>query len=170
MGLLDVLNQYQQPTSRAPREVLEDFDHVARNADPDEIGHGLEEAFNSDSTPPAEKMVGQLYEQSDDHTRAGLLNEILGSLGGGALGGAGGGILGGLLQRFGQGNRVSPEDAHGVSPSEVESATAEAAKQNPNVIQAISRFYAQHPQLVQTLGQAALGILMSGMARRRASN
>ena len=159
MGLLDVLNQYQQPSSRAPREVMDDFDHVARNADPDEIGHGLAEAFNSDSTPPAEKMVGQLYEQSDDQTRAGLLNEILGSLGGGALGG--------LVQRIGHGNRVSPEDARGISPGEVESATAQAARQNPNVIQTISRFYARHPQLVQTLGQAALGVLMSGMARRR---
>lgn len=164
MGLLDVLNQYQQPEhqqpmTRDPREILQDFDHVARNADPDEIGHGLEEAFNSDSTPPAEQMVGRLYEQSDDHTRAGLLNEILGSLGGGALGG--------LLQRIGQGNRVSPEDARGVSPGDVEAATAQAARQNPNVIQAISRFYARHPQLVQTLGQAALGVLMSGMARRR---
>lgn len=137
MGPLDHLSQYQ----------------------PEEIGHGLEEAFNSDSTPPAEQMVGQLYEQSDDHTRAGLLNEILGSLGGGGLGG--------LLQRFGQGSRVSPEDAREISPKDVESATAEAARQNPNVIQAISRFYARHPQLVQTLGQAALGVLMSGMARRR---
>ncbi len=168
MGLLDVLNQYQEPPYRPPPEIFEDFGQVAREADVDDIGHGLEEAFNSDVTPPAEQMIGQLYERSDDNTRAGLLNEILGSLGGGALAGAaGGGAHGGLLRRMGQGRQVSPQDAREIGPRDIELATAQAAQQNPNIIQTVSRFYARHPQLVQTLGQAALGILMSGMARRR---
>ena len=168
MGLLDVLNQYQEQPNRPPPQIFEDFDQVAREADPDDLGYGLEEAFNSDITPPAEQMIGQLYERSDDDQRAGLLNEILGSLGGGATGGAAGGILGGLLQRMAQGNRrFSPQEARDFAPRDIEMAAAQAAQQNPNVIQKISRFYARHPQLVQTLGQAALGILMSGMARRR---
>lgn len=169
MGLLDVLNQYRQQPNQPPPQIFEDFDQVAREADPDDLGYGLEEAFNSDITPPAEQMIGQLYERSDDDTRAGLLNEILGSLGGGALAGtAGGGALGGLLQRLGQGNRrISAQETRDFAPRDIEVAAAQAAQQNPNVIQKISRFYARHPQLVQTLGQAALGILMSGMARRR---
>ena len=168
MGLLDVLNQYQQPPYRPPPEIFDDFDQVAREADPDDIGYGLEEAFNSDETPPAEEMIGQLYDRSDDDTRAGLLNEILGSLGGGALGAAGGGALGGLLRRMGTDNRrISPQEARDIAPRDIELAAAQAAKQNPNLLQKVSRFYARHPQLVQTLGQAALGVLMSGMARRR---
>ncbi len=169
MGLLDVLNQYQEQPNRPPPQIFEDFDQVAREADPDDLGYGLEEAFNSDITPPAEQMIGQLYERSNDDQRAGLLNEILGSLGGGALAGAaGGGVLGGLLRRLGQGNgRFSPQQAREIAPRDIESAAAQAAQQNPNMIQTISRFYARHPQLVQTLGQAALGILMAGMARRR---
>ncbi|MDQ3026843.1 MAG: hypothetical protein M3R58_10130 [Pseudomonadota bacterium] len=168
MGLLDVLNQYQQQPNRPPPQIFEDFDQVAREADPDDLGFGLEEAFNSDITPPAEQMIGQLYERSDDDQRAGLLNEILGSLGGGATGGAAGGMLGGLLQRMAQGNRkFSPQEVRDFAPRDIEMAAAQAAQQDPNVIQKISRFYARHPQLVQTLGQAALGILMSGMARRR---
>ncbi len=167
MGLLDVLSQYRQQPNRPPPHVLDDFDQVAREAEPADLEYGLEEAFNSDDTPPAEEMIGQLYERSDDDTRAGLLNEILGSLGGGAAAGAlGGGLLGGLLR--GQGNhRISPQEAHQISPREVQAAAGQAAQKSPSVIQAASRFYARHPRLVQTLGQAALAILMRGMARRR---
>ena len=42
-----------------------------------------------------------------------------------------------------------------------------SARQNPGIVQAISRFYAQHPQLVRNLGSAALSIAMGRMARRR---
>jgi len=174
MGLLDVLNQYAQPPDRPPPHVFEDFDRVAREVDPDDLSHGLEDAFQSDATPPFEQMVGQLYEQSDDDTRAGLLNEILGSLGGGqqrggGLGGAlAGGVLGSILARMGQGNpRISPREAHEVPAREIEFAAREAAQRNPGVVQRVSRFYARNPQLVRVLGQAALGILMSGLARRR---
>jgi len=160
MGLLDVLSQYQQQPNRPPPQVFEDFDQVAREAKPEDLEYGLEEAFNDDETPPAEEMIGQLYERSDDDTRAGLLNEILGSLGGAAA-------AGGLLRHMRQGNRFSPQEARQISPREVQAAAAQARQQNPNIIQAASRFYARHPQLVQTLGQAALAILMRGMARRR---
>ena len=174
MGLLDVLNQYAQQQDRPPPEVFEDFDRVSSEASADDISFGLEDAFQSDATPPFEQMVGQLYEQSDEDTRAGLLNEILGSLGGGNTvasglgGGLAGGVLGGILRKIGQRDaRVSPRDVRDIPARDIEVAAAEAARQNPGVVQTISRFYARHPQLVQTLGQAALGILMSGMARRR---
>jgi hypothetical protein len=146
MGLLDNLTQLNE-------------------ASHEDLSAGLEHAFKSDATPPFEQMVGHLYENSDENTRAGLLKEILGSLGGGGLAG---GVLGGILRRFG--NRpqdVSPEDVRQVPTQDVEAAAAEAARQNPGIVQTISRFYAHHPQLVQTLGQAALGVLMAGMARRR---
>jgi hypothetical protein len=174
MGLLDFLNRYDPHQDVPPPQVLEDFDRVANEASAEDIEVGLEDAFNSDVTPPFEQMVGQLYEKSDDDQRADVLNEILASLGGsspaaGAIGGGVlGGALGGLLRRAGQGNpRVSPADAHTIPARDIEIAAAEARRQNPGVVQQISRFYARHPQLVQVLGQAALSILMSGVARRR---
>ena len=164
MSLMDVLGRYAQQSHQPPPDVMDDFDRVAREAEPEAVGEGLEDAFNAETTPPFEQMVGQLYGQSDPHQRAGLLNEILGSLGGAAGGGLAGGVLGDLLRGR---NRVSPEEANNIPVSDVEAATADAARQNPSIIQRVSRFYAAHPQLVQTLGQAAIGIAMSGMARRR---
>jgi hypothetical protein len=164
MGLHDLLGNYRQLQDRPAPLVFEDFDRVSREADADEIGGGLADALNSEATPPAEQMVGHLYERSDPATRAGLLNEILGSIGSGTLAG---GALGGLLRRLGQGTTISPQDARDIPVQDVEAATAEAARRNPGVIESIGRYYARHPQLVQTLGQAALSILMAGMARRR---
>jgi hypothetical protein len=175
MGLLDFLNRYDSRQDVPPPQVLQDFDRVAHEASAEDIEVGLEDAFNSDVTPPFEQMVGQLYDKSDDDTRAEVLNEILGSLGGGqnaAMGAVGGGVLGGalggLLRRAGQGRpRISPADARTIPARDIEIAAAEARRQNPGIVQSVSRFYARHPQLVQVLGQAALSILMSGMARRR---
>jgi hypothetical protein len=174
MGLLDFLGRYDQRADVPPPQVLEDFDRVSHEASPEDIEVGLEDAFNSDVTPPFEQMVGQLYDRSDDDTRAGLLNEILGSIGGSGAaasalgGGVAGGALGELLRRSGRGDpRVSPADAHRIPARDIEMAAAEAKRRNPGIVQRISRFYARHPQMVQVLGQAALSILMSGMARRR---
>ena len=166
MGLMDVLSQYAQQPNHPPPHVLQDFDRVTQEASPDDVSDGIAEAFRSDSTPPFEQMVGQLYDRSDPHQRAGLLNEILGSFGG-MSGGLAGGILGGALRKAVRGDRVAPEDARDVPVSDVEAAAAEAARRNPGIIERVSRFYAEHPRLVQTLGNAALSIAMSQMARRR---
>jgi hypothetical protein len=157
MGLMDVLDQYARHDGAAPAQATEDFGQVAQQASPEALSGGIEQAFRSDATPPFEQMVGHLFQRSDGTQRAGLLNEILGSLGAG-------GILGGLLR---QGSTVSPEQASDVAVSDVEKAAAEAAQKNPSIIERVSRFYAQHPQLVQTLGNAALTIAMTQMARRR---
>ena len=142
MGLMDVLGRYAQQSHQPPPDVHGDFDRVAQEAPPEAIGQGLEDAFRSETTPPFEQMVGQLFGRSDPQQRAGLLKEILGS-------------------------RFSPEQVNNMPVSDVEAAAADAARQNPGIIQRVSRFYAEHPQLVQTLGQVALSVVMSGMARRR---
>ena len=111
-------------------------------------------------------MVGQLLEKSDPQQRAGVLNEILGAFGG-MGGGLAGGVLGGALQHAVRNDHVTPDDAWQVPASDVEAAAAEAARRDPSIIERVSRFYAQHPQLVQTLGTAALSIAMSRMAQRR---
>lgn len=171
MGLMDVLGRYAQSQQGVPPQAHADFEQVAQQAPRDMVSSGLADAFRSEATPPFEQMVGQLFGNSDPHQRAGLLNEILGSVahgGGGGLGGAlSGGVLGGLLRHAAAGRPVSPEDAQQVPPSEVEAAAREAARANPSIIDRVSQFYAQHPQLVQGLGQAALAVAMSSMARRR---
>jgi hypothetical protein len=167
MDLMDLLGHYARHPNQPPPHVFDDFDRVAQEAPPEEISHGLEEAFRSDATPPFEQMVGQLYERSDPQQRAGLLQEILASLGGGMAGGAAGGALGDILRNVVRGNRVSPEEARQIPAEKVEAATREAADRNPSLIERVSRFYAQPPQLVHTLWQAALGIALTQMARRR---
>ncbi|MGE5098053.1 MAG: hypothetical protein ACM3SO_23155 [Betaproteobacteria bacterium] len=162
MGIMDILGRYGGEQNHPPPQVTDDFEQVAQQVPPDSLSTGLEHAFRSDATPPFEQMVRHLFERSDGAQRAGLLNEILGSLPQGAAGG----ILGNILSR---GRTVTPEQARDVSPSEVESAATQAAQHNPDIISAVSRFYAQHPQLVQTLGTAALSVAMSAMARRRGS-
>jgi hypothetical protein len=127
MGILDLVNQ---------------FENVARNAPPEDVSHGLHEAFRSEETPPFEQMVGQLFGRSDPNQRAGFLNQILG-------------------------RRVSPQEASQVPVQEVENATAQAAAANPSIMERVSRFYADHPQLVQTLGQVALSVATSAMMNRR---
>ncbi len=127
MGFMDLVNQ---------------FENAARQAPAEDVSHGLHEAFRSDSTPPFEKMVAQLFGRSDPSQRAGFLNQILG-------------------------RNVTPQEAANVPAQEVESATAQAAAANPTIMERASRFYAEHPQLVQTLGQVALTVAMNAMMNRR---
>lgn len=134
----------------------------------EDVAHGLAAAFRADETPPFEQMVGQLFGRSDPQQRAGLLNELLRSIGPAAASGAlGSGILSGILRR--PSPQVSPQEAAQVNSAEVQDLARHAATQNPSIIDRISQFYAQHPTLVQTLGNAALSIALSRMAQRRAA-
>jgi hypothetical protein len=89
MGLMDVLGRdAQQQADVPPPQVTQDFERVAQEAPADTLSAGLAHAFRSDATPPFEQMVRKLFEHSNDQQRAGLLNEILGSLPGMAAAGA----------------------------------------------------------------------------------
>lgn len=168
MGLMDVLSHYAGHPNRPPPEVFSDFDLVAQEADEDDLEYGIEEAFRSDETPPFEQMLGQLFEYSDDDQRAELVNQLQDSIPPAALGGLAGGPLIDLIRRSAQNRRtVGPREVRNIPPTEIETVAAEAARQNPSIIQRMSRFAARNPQLVARLGQAALTIAMSTMARRR---
>ena len=79
------------------------FDEVARHASPDELGAGVAQALRSDQTPPFPQMAAQLFGQSNPQQRAGLLGELLRSVGPQVLSSVAGGSLGGLLGRLGGG-------------------------------------------------------------------
>lgn len=137
------------------------FDQVAGQASPDELGAGVAEALRSDQTPPMAEMVSQLFGRSSSSQQAGLLNQILGSLGPALAGAIGGGALGRIL-RPGQ-SEVTPEQAKQVSPEEVTEIVKQAEKERPEVVDQLGRFYAEHSGLIKTLGSAALLVALSRM-------
>jgi len=141
---------------------LAGFDDAVQKSPPDAVAGGLSEAFRSRDTPPFPEMVANLFGRSDPNQRAGLLNRLLGGLGPGALAGLPG-ALGGLL---GSGE-VRPEQAAQVSPADVQEIAAQAEKQNPSVVDQVSSFYSQHPQVVHALGGLALTIALQHMMKRR---
>jgi hypothetical protein len=103
----------------------------------------------------------------------------LGGLGGGALGGLGG-LLGGLLGGGNTGGnaggnagaqqsvpQLSPQEVERLSPEEVQELATRAEQHNPGIIDQMSRYYAQNPQLFKALGGAALAVALGQIAQRR---
>jgi hypothetical protein len=186
MGLGDdfarILGQYsdpqQQQWQQQPQQVEQDFDQVAQQSDTDTLQHGIDGAFRSDQTPPFGNMLGQMFGQADPNQRAGMLNQLIGAVGpavigsllGGsnAMGGGLGGMLGGLMNRAGGGQmpQISPQEAQQFDPRQVEEIAAHAERENPGVIQQMSRYYAQNPQLFKALGGAALAVALGHIAQR----
>src|SRR5438045_101923 len=132
MNWMDVLSRYRD-TPQPPGTVNDDFDAIAREVPRHDLSEGLEEAFRSEQTPPFEQMVRQMFEHSDAEQRAGALNrfrEVLGRA------------------------PITPDEAREVSPHQAEALAASARAASPNIMQRMAQFYADHPRLVQTLGQA----------------
>lgn len=97
MAIADLLGQLLNAQSMPQREVDDRFDQLAGEAEPDMLGEGVSEAFHSDQTPPFPDMVSQMFGQAEPQQRAGMLNQILASVGPAILAGGAGGILGRVL-------------------------------------------------------------------------
>ena len=165
MGMMDILGRYADTKrSGPPPEIESDFSQIAHQAAPDALQDGIAEAFRSEDTPPFEQMVAQLFEHSEPSVRAGLLDNLLAGLGPTAVGASGG--LADVWRRYAAGARVAPDRAAQVDPLEVQEVARQARRQNPGVLERVSRFYAHHPQLMRRLGSAAMGIALSKIARR----
>ena len=65
--------------------------------------------------------------------------------------------------------QVTPEQASQMSPSAVQDLANHAEKHDASIFDKLGSFYAQHPQLVKTLGSAALTIALAKMADRMRS-
>ncbi len=164
----DILQRYAGAgggAAAAPDDAHQDFRQVAANAPQDAVAGGLVEAMRSDRTPPFPEMASKLFAQSNPQQRAGLLNQLLGSIGPGALSGIGG--LGSLAGLLGGGGQVTPEQANQVQPEQVQQLAAHAEQKNPSVVDGVSKFYSQHPDVVKALGGMALAIAIQHIARRR---
>lgn len=168
MSLMDILQRYHDATAARPPETADaDFDHVSGQAPQEVLGQGLGDAFRSDDTPPFEDMVSRLFGQSNGVQRAGMLNQLLRTLGPAVISAIGSGVL----SRIGRPSpggipQVTPEQASQLSPEDVKEIAAKAREHDPSVLDKVGGYYAQHPQLVKTLGSAALAIAMAGMSNR----
>ena len=168
MGLMDILQQYTNSTAGAnPTVAHEHFDEVSRAAPPEILGQGVADAFRADNTPPFGEMVGQMFGQSNPQQQAGVLNQLLRSIGPGVLSALGGGILGRMsAPSNAEVPQLTPQQASQLTREQVQEIATRAEQHDPGVLDKIGGFYAEHPQLVKTLGSAALAIALAGVANR----
>jgi hypothetical protein len=174
MGLMDILQQYTNATAVPnPDNTREHFDQVSGAAPPEILGQGVGDAFRAESTPPFGEMVGKMFGQSNPQQQAGVLNQLLSSIGPGVLSAFGGGILGRLLAPSngvapptGGLPQLTPQQASQMTPEQVQQIATHAEQHDPSILDTIGGFYAQHPQLVKTLGSAALAITLAGVSSR----
>jgi len=96
--------------------------------------------------------------------RAGMLNQLLATLGPTVLASLGNGGLG---KMFGgrTPTQVTPEQAEQISPDDVDALAEKAEQQNPSIVDRMGDFYADNPTLVKAIGGAALAIALGHMAQ-----
>ena len=173
MSLMDILKSYAD----RPTDTHADFDEVSRQVPADALGGGIADAFRSDKTPDFGNMAASLFGGSDPTQRAGLLGQLIRSVGPAVLSTIAGGGLGKLLQGLGAGAGataggsatpidISPADAAQVTPDQVREIATEAQKKDPGVLDRVGAYYAQHPEVVKVLGGAALAIALGQIASR----
>jgi hypothetical protein len=170
MGLFDsvsdVLKQYSGGGSANTDNAPDHFDKVAQAVPQDAIADGLSAVFRSNQTPAFGNLIGNLFSRSNGDQKAGLLNQLISSVGSGGLTQlAGGGALASMLG--GATKALTPDQAQKVSPETVQQLASHAEKTDPSIVDKASAFYAQHPTLVKTLGGAALSIALAKVAQRQ---
>lgn len=168
MSVMDILESYVG----RPTDTQQDFDEVARQVPTDVLGGGLADAFRSDSTPEFGNMAASLFGGSNPQQRAGMLGQLIRTLGPALLSSVAGGALGRMLQpRPGAAPgaappELSPADAAQISEAQVRDIAAQAQQSDPSVMDRVGAYYAQHPEVVKVLGGAALAIALGQMANR----
>ena len=169
LDLGDLLQKYLNPSNAPSTDASAHFDQVAQHASPDVVSQGIADALRSDETPPLGQMVSDMFSRANPQQQAGMLNQILSSLGPGALSSLGAGALGGLAGALGGGTQITPQQASQLSPQQVQDIANHAEQANPSIFDKLGNFYAQHPQLVKTLGSAAMTLALAKMANRMRS-
>lgn len=167
MDFLDILRQYANPAAVPAAQVNEHFDAVAQQAPQQSMGSAVAAALRSNATPPFAETIGSLFANSNPQQRAGVLNELMQSLGPAALSTVGGGFLGQLLGSNSASGGITAAQSQQVTPQQVTQLAQSAERQDASVIDRLGGFYAQHPTLVKSLGVAALGVLMSHLHQQQ---
>jgi hypothetical protein len=92
------------------------------------------------------------------------LNQLIGAIGPAAPATVPG--LKELAGSSGGGQNVTAQQASQISAKQVQQAAAQAQSSNPSIVDQVSGFYAQHPNVVKALGAAAITIAIQHIARR----
>jgi hypothetical protein len=161
MSLMDILNQALSGNANTVQD--HHLDQIAHHASPDVLGKGLAETFRSDQTPPIGDMVSSLFGKSNGQQQAGMLNQVLATVGPTLAATLAGGLLSKMLQPGT--TQVSPAQASKLSPDQVREVVNAAHQKDPSTADALGSFYAQHSGLIKTMGGAALIVALAKMKK-----
>lgn len=162
MGLLDNLSQILAgAASPDPNHV----DQFSRQAPKDDLGRGVADALRSDQTPSLGETLEKLFAQATPQQRADLINMLTEKFGAGALADVAGGALAGHEGL--DTPMVDATKASQISPTQVRDVTNAAEQAEPGLMDRIGSFYAEHPELVKTLGAGALMIALARFKNSR---
>lgn len=133
------------------QETHAQYDQVANTVPRDQLGRSIGTALSQLGTQDVQQQVTNSVGQMTPEQKGGIVQQLLGALGGGA--GVGG--LGAMLGQLGinQGVANNPQSA---SPDEVGKLAAHAKENNPSIFQEAMSIYAAHPTLVKALGTLAI--------------
>jgi hypothetical protein len=149
MGLLDqlsgILQQYGNSGGTLPGSVTTHFDQVAGTVPTNMLADGLAHAMRSNQTPDFAQLVGTLFSQGSVTQRQGMVNQLLAAVGQGA---------------------ATPQQASSMPLEAVQQLASAAHGSNQNVVEMVSGFCAQHPDLLRNLGSPALGQILSHISQR----
>ena len=163
----DLGNLLQQfaahPTATDPEGVAQAFSHVAGDAPRASIAQGLASAFLSSETPPFGQLVSQLFVRSDPQVQAGLLNQLIDDVGP-TMQAALAGSVGELFTANGHAT-LTPQQVSDITPPQVAEIATTAQQHNPGVVERVASFFADHPQLVNSLDSASLKVALGKMAQ-----
>jgi hypothetical protein len=167
-SIADIVTRYTSGgggTASAPADPHSDYCNIANSAPSQVLADALAHTFRSDQTPSFPEMASTLFRQSNPNQQAGLLNQLMGAIGPAALASIPG--LGALANRLGSGQSINPEMATQVSAEQVQQIAHHAERNNPSIVDQVSGFYAQHPDVVKALGGAAITIAIQHIAQRK---
>ncbi len=164
-GVGDLLKQFSGDNGSEAGQALE---KAAGAAPPSAVAGGLAEVFRSGQTPPFAQLASQLFSNSNGQQQASVLNTLLSAVGPGALGQLAGSSSSPLASLLANGEApVTAEQAAEIKPEELQTLAEHAEKADPTIVDKLSQLYAAHPQLIQSLGAAAVSIAVQHMARSR---
>jgi hypothetical protein len=171
MSIFDILKQYVNPGPDQSATSQAHFDQIGPQVSPDVLGQGVSATMRSSQTPAFGDMVGDLFGRSNPQQRAGVLNQIISSVGPSLSAGLGGGalarIVGGATNSHvsgGLASGITPDQASQLSPEQVRDIAAHAEQHNPGIVDQVGSFYGQHPDLIRGIGGMALAVLLGKMA------
>jgi hypothetical protein len=164
----DIVSRYTSAggAATAPADPHQDYLNVARQAPQPVIADALAHTFRSDQTPSFPEMVSNLFRGSSPNQQAGLLNQLIGSIGPAALTRTP--WLRSIATTSGGMPNLGPQAASQVTAEQVQQLADHAERSNPSVVDQVSTFYAQHPGVVKMLGGAAITLAIRHMVQRKA--